>query len=142
MREYYEPDTSGTVLPLHRYDPKWGADPVGYSWLDFLPFERGYTVALFVSDAHGDLLTGRTEDGMRHRFSDLAPETRERITEDCGGFRPGPHPDLSPADYGREFWTGRQGGFAGWSVDRADYARRFPPLAPYLDDDGKVRFRQ
>lgn len=117
-------------------------------WSDLSPFTQGYIGALLLAldeqrMAHYQDRRRRSLPEavpVRPAFSWLAPETLARIIADCEAFAPGPHPDLSPSAYGREFWYGRANGFSVWSVDRADYASRFPPLTVTLGDDVKVRF--
>lgn len=65
-------------------------------------------------------------------FHHLAPETLTRIMEDCEAARRQPYPG-GPYTRGDWFWDDRQAG---------RLARTFPPLAPYLGDDGKVYLRE
>lgn len=103
------------------------------------PFNEGYTQALRDS---------LPED---QRNAPLAPETVQRIVEDCAAFSDMLQSDYSSAQVrrmARDFWRARNGEepvrvfaeFSGWRklVERS---RTFPPLTPYLDDDGKVYLR-
>lgn len=63
-------------------------------------------------------------------FSDLAPETLERIREDCAAILRGGYEDTRES--GRSFWINRQAGRHPASAQ---------PLILYLDDNGKVRFQ-
>lgn len=147
---------------LTRDRPVMVGGPV--QWGHLSPFTQGYIEALARSNFEAVAAMpsdndetgickwcGRNNNGepdpcsddcprQRIAFADLAPETLARIIADCEAFAPGPHPDLAPAKYGREFYTARHNGFSGWSVDCADYACRFPPLTVTLGDDGKARF--
>lgn len=73
-------------------------------------------------------------------FSDLARETLAWIMEDCAKIA-----DLiAGLDHrdGKDIWTSRCRGFPGPGT-LAEYMRtNFPPLTPYLGDDGKVYLRE
>lgn len=143
----FQLDTSGFVLPLKRYDPKWNAETVGYEWSDLNPFTQGYVEALFASEAMLELWRSarpamEAEKYGSHMlwvpgFSDLAPETLARIMEDCAAFR---------AVYAVKVGEERLAGELLWRWRQAETlggtdAARLPPLTPYLGDDGKVRFQ-
>lgn len=110
-------DTSGAVMI--EFAP--GCDEIK-TWDRLDPFTQGYVEALF----NGWI----TEPGWGDRplehfaFSDLASETLEVILKDCATFK-----DARPFD-GKLFWDQRQRG--QWTV------QGFPPVVPYLGDDGKI----
>lgn len=122
----FQLDTSGFVTVLH---PR-GADVVGEEirWPDFTPFAQGYTAALFATRiTRGEQRwTGPLSEFAG--FSDLAPETVERIREDCAALV-GAHEHLNRQDVGAVFWHSRQKG----------NQPRFPPQTISIDDNGKVR---
>lgn len=113
-----------------------------FYWSDLDAFRQGYVEALLTSFQEvlaesGRLIPERAED--RFGFSDLAPETLARIMEDCGRrLTHIPHyrreDDARNAEYGCLFWTRRQAG------DLTSFG--FPPLTPYLADDGKVHLKE
>lgn len=125
-------DTSGRVPVAYPY--------LGYDWTweALTPFTQGYVEALFASmDRRGPpdwaiCNNGKTREGYKSAlvgFSDLAPETLARIIADCAARQASKADCVQPTkDGGRSFWTRRQAG------DRP----AFPPLTPYLGDDGKV----
>jgi hypothetical protein len=124
-------DTSGAV-PM----PSAHGGTVPFRWGGLDPFTQGYVEALFASTGHhGDLLTGRIADGMRNRFSDFAPETLAAILQDCERYSAA-YCDADVArrypENGRQFWADRQAG----------KSRSFPPITPYLGDDGEVYLRE
>jgi|SRR6185312_6992959 len=119
-------DTSGEVNigPGNWPDGRRGRTAtVTFSFPDLSPFVQGYVEAMLTDvDLVGQWLD--TVDKFRApAFSDLAPETLARIMEDCER--------VSHYLRGGEFWKWRQ---AGKLFD-------FPPLTPYLGDDGKVYLR-
>lgn len=125
-------DTSGRVLAL----PNAPNAAPAYCWSDLSPFAQGYTEAMF-ADAGLAVVDqwGEGEDEQDENwagFSDLAPETLATILKDCElwlvGF-PGRNPHSDLPDSGRLFWEIRQSG-------KRD---SFPPLKPYLHDDGTIR---
>lgn len=88
-------------------------------------FTRGYIAALL-----GTMASGR-----------LAPETLAQIMEDCAEFR---SPKVGAADWfvfdrltGGDFWRDRQ----GRQLTRYS-SRRFPPLTPYLGNDGLIYLKE
>lgn len=126
-------DTSGSVFPFYRYDPKWNKDTVEYSWSDLSTFTQGYVEELLASLVNkaksfaGVSLWGNRSIG----FSDLAPETLARIIADCEAYCRGPVMRCAnETAAARIFWEHRQ---KGWEA-------KFPPLTVQLGDDGKVRF--
>jgi hypothetical protein len=133
-------DTSGAVDDPHG----WGL----LYWSDLTPFAQGYVEALFASLAtppftghphlqregvcYGETIVG---------FSDLAPETLAAILKDCASFAniaEGLGAKAGAVE-GRRFWGGRQRRFPG--VGNPAWTTAFPPLTPYLDDDGRVYLR-
>lgn len=113
----------------------------GREWPDFEPHEHHDFPASFTD------VTGTRWDIVRHGrewkrtdcqtpgefpgFSNLAPETLVRIMEDCAA-RLARSIRLGSTKDGADFWRARQRG--GWEVT-------FPPLTPYLVDDGLIRLR-
>ncbi len=128
-------DTSGTVfMPLnYPHDPYEGV-----AWDDLTPFARGHIEAMFADLDKATCFPGFDDGWRRARFADLAPETLARIIDDCR-WHPNAQPHKHPGDPQMQWRSGRN----AWE-DRnpkgADYGRglSFPPLAPYLGDDGKV----
>lgn len=172
-------DTSGVVLPFHRYDLQWNAEPVGYRWPDLSPFAQGYVEAL-LRDAwdQGVVILDRWGDGEddtdqnRPGFSDLSPEALALILRDCEAMREtpigadpflrdAPRSDIPLAHWLAQRGTLREAGAAFWAYRNGDKdaflranvitivvlgkveaaAKAFPPLTPYLSDDGKVCLR-
>lgn len=134
----FQLDTTGAVLPVARYDPKWIAEPCGYRWSDLSPFTQGYIEALFAAsvDPRGRMMMprdGRYASAPRERrnvaFRMLAPETLARIIADCESAAKSFGKGATSAD-GRRFYHLRQSGVN-------DLWR---PQALQLCDEGKVRF--
>jgi len=137
----FEPDTSGVV--------PWTAgngDPIpvgGHRWEDLSPFVQGYVEALFESErpARRGLLADTTPADLRALgFSDLAPEALALILRDCASFEnfaTGLGMKKLGAAEGGRFWHGRNDGSLG-----PTFAAAFPPLTPYLAEDGKIHFRE
>jgi len=99
---------------------------------DLDPFTQGYVAELIKSYKPTMGCCGP----IIPTFSDLAPETVERIVADCKGFLP--YLNI-PADVeaGGWLWGWRQGAWAGTEDSaRRRYLRDFPPLTPYLGEDG------
>jgi hypothetical protein len=128
-------DTSGAVVTAHGGDV--GSLAVWYEFDDLSPFVQGYTEAMFASavgtpEFWANDRNAGYPDGVG--FSDLAPETLAAILKDCEAFTnevDGLPARLQTADAGRTFWMRRQDG-----------ARPgFPPLTPYLGEDGLVYLR-
>lgn len=119
----FQLDTSGNVsLTLVQGVPYEIAG--GHEWSDLSPFTQGYIEALF--DDYGPIwIQGDDYDGLYWvpRFSDLAPETLDRIIADCEAKATALACPLTAED-GRVFW------------------RKFMSrsLTVQLCDDGKVRF--
>lgn len=130
----FQLNTSGEIwVDLHRPGP-----PVLTSWCDLTPFAQGYVEAMLGSRvAVKSPVDGRPLVlGFRH----LAPATLARIIEDCEAqqclMRSMQKLDGMPDDLwreaGRRWWPARQ---LGGDND-------FPPLTPYLADDGLIYFRE
>lgn len=143
----FELDTSGQVC----IDLGPNALDVAISFGDLDAFTQGYIEALF--DTSGDdLRTAKRvaanegaepedeSDASREAFralygvgfSDLAPEALAAIMADCAGRPDNDRLICTPTrqhDNGARFWRRRERGAEPG----------FPPLAPYLGDDGKVR---
>jgi hypothetical protein len=66
-------------------------------------------------------------------FSDLAPETLAAILKDCEA--------LSVTIEG-EFEPDSEDGDHAWKVRQSGLWGAYPPLTPYLGDDGKVYLRE
>jgi len=135
----FQLDTEGSVgrwdgAQLHFYD-------------DIDAFTRGYIEALFFIG----------EDLEEKGFSDLAPETLQRIIEDCREFQKVNAATLplaysqayEPEDAGHDFWFTRNGhGVGFWDRDElavgdlgrilTDACDAFREMSAYLGDDGKV----
>jgi hypothetical protein len=132
-------DTSG-VVHIRQPDLHWR----GYGWTDFDRFTQGYVEALLSALCQQRWprvfeAGGFAEPGYGPGFSDLAPETLARIMEDCGK-RPAMGNQTSA---GASFWRARQSGFKKWGWPSIEtLPDRFPPLTPYLGDDGKVYLRE
>lgn len=118
-------DTSGFVT-LRREDASWKGRPrPDIYWEDLTPFAQGYVEALF---AGSPALHGDGSDTRDAGFRDLSPEALAMILGDCEQRLSvgGDWPNTTTA--GEMFWLSRQ---RGRQV-------AFPPLTPYLSDDGKV----
>lgn len=136
-------------------------------WSDLDPFPQGCIEALFASlptlcetcQGNGEVVTdwgtylkppeGAEADAgtatcaacdgqgrTTYAFSDLAPEALALILKDCAAWRAEFSGDACERsagreDMGREFWRIRQ----------ENKRRTFPPLTPYLREDGKVALR-
>lgn len=150
-------DTSGRVPVAYPY---LGHD---WTWEVLTPFQQGYVEAMFASArfvvvecsicdwdaeiarplANWPKLSCPNCGGITDEvfgslcskgFSDIAPETLARIIADCKAYQ---RPEITyTADEGRGFWEWRQMG------EGVDYEYAFPPLTPYLGDDGKVYLRE
>lgn len=124
-------------------------------------FTKGYVEAMFFTDCHHDNpeLEYKTVD-------DLAPETLEKMIEDCAAFRASLLKDESGQNYldlaydcaargydetqaGHDFWFTRNGhgvgfwdrglGVVGEKLSEAcGFKTEWPPLDVYAGDDGKL----
>ena len=101
-------------------------------WKDLTPFAQGYVEAMF-SDL-GRTLIVRNRVGEIVGFRHLAPATVERIIADCERFGELPVGEHGLSEAGITFWQARQ-----WGYLRHD---KFPPLVPYLSDDGLIMLRE
>jgi hypothetical protein len=130
-------DTSGTVtIDGVRVGWRVETSPSGF-YLD--PFTQGYVEAALEFAASGKIVPHNWYRGPNNicaRYDSLAPETLARIMADCAKVSRLPEwkitrqsPDVGA---GKWFWRERQQG------DLAD----FPPLTPYLGDDGRVYLRE
>jgi len=111
-------------------------------WSDLDPFTQGYIEALFASvftpfEPQGEN-PFRLRDPKRWRFvgfSDLAPEALALILKDCAAILGSRGvTDGANIQTGRNTWNLRQRGY--WASEG------FPPLTPYLRDDGKVDLKE
>lgn len=119
-------DTSGDVMI-----PKPDAAMDDFvCWDDLTPFEQGYVEAMLTESRKR--LFHNPYDAYRARasgFRDLAPETLAMVRRDCEAALSDEYSlAREMAHEGGIFWGERQGGSEP----------RFPPLTPYLGDDGKV----
>jgi hypothetical protein len=146
-------DTSGVVFAPASDIEAWpgyglhgegsGKHRRGTSWSDLSPFVQGYVEAMFADQTEvwfdRPSLSSGTGVIRYVGFSDLAPETLALILLDCeawlrerddwyGAVR---H-NWRTAEKGEDFWGSRNGG--AWT--------NFPPLTPYLGDDGKVYLQE
>lgn len=126
-------DTSGAVA-----NPISAGGLQSYRWSDLYPFTQGYTEAAARAFWLW-LLCGSGGHSEAHAaeivaFRNWAPETLAAILRDCAAAQEAGWRSVSGDDafsLGKAFWTTRQ-------LSRAD---AFPPLTPYLGDDGKVYLR-
>jgi hypothetical protein len=129
-------DTSGVVEgPISTPDGQ-RYDAIGWAFLT--PFQQGYVEALFASLPHGPRLIHPSHGaGVYVRFQDLSSETLATILRDCEAYCAGHHRQNCHKSEveGGSFWRTRQA--AGYVRDG-----RFPPLTPYLGDDGRVYLRE
>lgn len=117
-------DTAGVILT-----PR-GTHWDGVNWTDLSPFVQGFMEGLF---AEPGLSKSQAEaDGHITRvppsFSDLSPAALALILRDCESRlmeRSGWNAD---AENGRIFWRNRHEG----------RVLHFPPLRPFLNDEGKI----
>jgi hypothetical protein len=140
-------DTSGRV---NLGKASWVGHNEHVEWSDLDPFTRGYVEALFAS-IHVPGPNG--DEGLLYpAFSDLSPEALALILRDCeqaGSLAPARTIGMGETEHGmsalypptafggRLFWTERQ----QQSPRRLSLAA-FPPLTPYLADDGKVHLKE
>lgn len=120
-------DTSGRVNITR--DPAQGF----IRWTDLDPFTQGYIEALFASIERttANLIWDANFNARAPAFRDLAPETMKRILEDCAEER-------------REGLHGDERGEGGafWRLRNISNFRHWPPLTPYLGDDGPIYLRE
>lgn len=123
MNTTFTLDTSGRVSCT---DPTKPCICHAATWDRLDPFTQGYVAALLRDFSANLLQPGEVgPTGVEFGFSDLAPETLAQIMDDCK--------DAASilrrnhlADDGRWFWNDGK------------HRPGFPPLTPYLGDDGKV----
>lgn len=143
----FQLDTSGTVYRVYDGQERHLTDQL-WTWSDLNPFTQGYVEAVMRSlwDEYENIrrslsqpyVVGTNDQLARLQakkatiaYYNIAPETLARIMEDCAArLRGGLEPNTLNA--GHLFWGGRKNGRSA----------NFPPLTPYLADDGKVRFRE
>lgn len=107
-------------------------------WSDLAPFQQGYVEAMLTGDYRFNpaitIHIGQPKERLLG-FSDIAPETIQRIIEDCTNvleiIDSYVDEDIQ-RNSGRGFWNARSNG--NWT------ARQWPPLTLTLGEDGKVRF--
>lgn len=134
MREL---DTSGMV-ELYEFvrgaSTNWSPGPIAWGGLD--AFTQGYIEAMAADWSRvvsADPRTAARQPPFHWGFSDVAPETLAAILKDCGAHEvayPLQARDPRRHNRGVNFWRNRQAGMwanSGW-----------PPLKPYLGDDGRV----
>lgn len=135
-----------------------------WAWSDLDAFTQGYIAAMFADWADGVTEDDKQEaHDAACRFSALAPEALASILADCEAFmaaaialsgigkairqmREAGSEAQRGARMGATFWHTRQreGSFnkEGWSDPHASSlvikAWDFPPLSPWLGDDGRV----
>lgn len=132
-------DTSGAVM-MSVFEPGTVPSPPWLVWSDLSPFEQGYVEALFAAQANNWFGKPSLSSGpgtIRYvGFSDLAPEALALILRDCASmqnFATGLGVKKIGETQGRGFWISRNNG----TMQHA-WRAAFPPLTPYLGDDGKV----
>lgn len=122
-------DTSGYVQ-CPAPDQKPNESTGCWFWPDLDPFTQGYIEGMWASFGRG--LPGHMLTGLG--YDDLAPETLAAILKDCAEYRAIMRGEPDQQDFGARTWTERQAG------NLAAYG--FPPLTPYLGDDGHVYLRE
>lgn len=126
-------DTSGSIEVGLSYEPGYRF----FEWPDLSPFAQGYVKALFAEQA------ARADEEAQHLgqarlfgLSDLAPETLAAILKDCERAR-----GLIKRNGNSRYANDKAGGAAFHTDRQAGVIVQFPPLTPYLDNDGKVRLK-
>lgn len=134
MTETFPLDTSGRVEAV----PGSAHHAPAYAWSDLSPFVQGYVGAMFAScfDPVFDkpVLRSGYADFRGISFSDLAPATLAAILRDCERWLDRYPKTEVTAKKGENAWRYRQEQL----VERPD----FPPLTPFLSDDGKIYLRE
>ena len=123
----FQLDTSGRVECPASFQP------LGWAiWSDLTPFAQGYVEAMF------DTPVGPAELWVGKTFSDLAPATLARIIGDCANRVANLPAGIATTDNtreaGRHFWERQQAGRLA--------VFGYPPLTPYLGDDGLIYLRE
>lgn len=140
-------DRSGEVLIL--------ADP-GYTarqavcWSDLSPFVQGYVEAAarelyerLASASMQNLHRARRLAVSKVAFHNWSPEALALILRDCEAFAARGRGAINfqeTPEAGGRFWIARQTGFP--QAGSQALCDAFPPLTPYLSDDGKVCLRE
>jgi hypothetical protein len=135
--EAFTLDTSGVV----QFRDSHG-ELMTLGWNDLSPFAQGYIEALFATP-HPRSATG-TPMGeiLSAKFSDLAPETLARIIADCAEVAPDGGLNGYPPTNESAVADARGAGAEFWRRRNKLIFKRFPPLAPYLGDGGRVYLRE
>lgn len=147
-------DTSGVVEPS-------GREVVAYRWSDLSPFVQGYVEALFASIRYERASAGinkgdhvlKWDERVNYSnsrylaFRDLDPSALALILRDCERWLHAwqhIYPEVM-AQKGGDIKTlqRRQGAaFWKWRQHNSELDRVWPPLQPYLSDEGKVCLRE
>lgn len=143
-------DTSGAVGPVPGY-PNSGPVEHGckFIWRDLTPFQQGYVEALFTTSQHiapnGQRVTAtNTATGVARPvmlaeafgFRDLSSEAVALILRDCeAALRDAACGYSNTVEFGAMFWKDRQ------QNQLNGMEPKFPPLTPYLNDEGKVALK-
>lgn len=110
-------------------------------WSDLSPFAQGYVEAALTEFVELSRLAPGKHTfwvGFRH----LAPETLAVILRDCEAFNTRIGDASHNRGIGAKFWESRRAGFTSfWSLHQAEFRAAFPPLQPYLSDEGRVCLR-
>lgn len=107
------------------------------TWSDLTPFAQGYfteQARTLWESLDADIREAMERGGFSLAFTDWAPETLAAILKDCEYRGPGISPGLAQTrEGGAYFWERR---------NTPPGLRAFPPLTPYLGDDGCVYLRE
>lgn len=129
-------DTSGAVMIP--------APPGGFvkptRWFHLDPFTQGYVEAMLreLAERLDKIFTQQRLYGSDFaKFKLIAPEALAAILKDCAKFEGLNSGRRMTAVEGRKWWARRQ-----TYSKRMSLAASFPPLAPYLGDDGRVYLRE
>lgn len=133
-------DTSGAVNIVHE-------GPAGsWGWDDLSPFAQGYVEEMWLWAYHdgqfSTAMKARRRDMKLPGFSDLAPATLAAVLRDCEAFCARGRGAINFAETtqaGGRFWVARQTGFP--QAGSKALCDAFPPLVPYLADDGLIYLR-
>ena len=119
-------DTSGAVQTPPTPGLVWGVT----RWSDLSPFTQGYVEAMLSGPVMGRFAPLNRQFG----FSDLSPEALAATIRDCEAM----------CEWDRLARTRfpKSGAIRWGERQRGLDAPRFPPLTPYLGDDGKVYLRE
>lgn len=121
----FQLDTSGVV-----WITTPGSTAYNLTWDRLSPFTQGYIEALLRDLHESGVRVGRYAPVA---FSDLAPATLAWIMDDCGKWQRewSPSGNLTSHEQGVYLWNLRQ-------ADKGSRGIGFPPLTPYLGNDGKI----